>query len=380
MVRGMRGLATPWLLVTLGGCWLSGGEIADVIDGVDADTDADADADTDADADGDVEVVVSPGQGITGDVLTLTGGPFANDAEVRVGGASADVSDVASGEITAVVPTGDEGFYDVTVESSDGNGVARDAFFRWDDATGFASVVGEVAWYDYVGSYWYPSPPADSGTAVLHFLRSSSMTAVDLYGPDGVSGDCVLDYQPSLDVTSYPAFGESLALTTATGRRMDFDFADGQWENPDFGASVWTNGLWRLEAAGTPGTWPDLDVAGFVRTPDPFSVSQPAINGSNAPDILFGLQQFTWSTTGAGDFVIIDMTRYAGDTFAERLTCIVPDTGSYQTPLFPWSDWNSYDQITILVGRVIVTDVTLPSGGTVEVAGVRYVVGAGYQL
>ena len=86
------------------------------------------------------------------------------------------------------------------------------------------------------------------------------------------------------------------------------------------------------------------------------------------------------STTGAGDFVVIDMTRYAGDAFAERLTCIVPDTGSYQTPFFAWNDWNSYDQITILVGRVIVTDVTLPSGGTVQVAGVRYVVGAGYQL
>ena len=62
-----------------------------------------------------------------------------------------------------------------------------------------------------------------------------------------------------------------------------------------------------------------------------------------------------------------------------------PATGSLLaqstgTPVFAWNDWNSYDQITILVGRVTVTDVTLPSGGTVQVAGVRYVVGAGYQL
>jgi hypothetical protein len=380
VVRGISLL----FCVSLSGCWLSTGEISDVIGGdadtdVDADSDTDADTDADSDADVDIDFTISPEQGAVGQQVTLTGGPFGDDVTVRFDGDAADVLSTASDSVVVEVPNGAEGYVDVEVDSSEGSSSHGQPYFRWQNGAGKTGAVGEVIWYDYVGTYW--DDPTDSGEAHLGFVHPGTFAASDLYGPSGISGDCEYDWSPPSGLSGYPAFGNSLSLQTLTGRTLDFSFSNSEWVVPDFDASKWANGQdWKLRAGGTPDEWPPLVVDDFVHTPDPISVTYPAINGSSAPDVFPGFD-IDWSTTGAGDFVVIYLDRYAGGSDpVESLTCVVPDDGSFTTPWDGWSDWNSGEQITILVGRVTVSDVLLPSGATAEVAGVRYSVGAAFQF
>ena len=358
------------------GCWVSSSEIATVVNG-DADADADADSDADSDADADVSFSLDPDQGPAGQQVHVLGGPFAEDVVVKFGSTNAGILSTSSDDVLVEVPNGSEGYVDVTVASAAGPTPPARPFFRWQSGLGKTGAIGEIAWYDYVGGYW--DSAGDYGDAYVDLIHPANVHFTDVYGPSGVSSQCELDWSSSPSYQNYPAFGDTMTLSTRTGRVIALTNDGTGWNSPELTSDNWANGQdWDLSLPGN-GDWPDLDVPAFVHTPDPITVTSPAIGGTIAPFVSGG-DDLNWSTTGAGDFVVIFLVRYEGTTAVEDMTCVVPDDGQFTLPYsWEWGGWSFGDQMTIYVGRMTLGDAVLPSGASVEVAGARYAVGAAFQ-
>ena len=135
--------------------------------------------------------------------------------------------------------------------------------------------------------------------------------------------------------------------------------------------------------AGWP-PWPTFGIADLLRTPAPFQVTKPALDGAIPPTIpsTFEIQ---WTTGEAGDFVALRMFRYGDNGSAtvlkEEVRCLVADDGSFTVPASVWTDWETFYEIDVYVGRVLTTEESiLPHNNSKSgLAGVYWVVGLGYQ-
>lgn len=185
------------LLLPLSGCWLTPSEVGDKF-GPDADTDADADTDvdtdidTDTDADNPIILGIEPAYGTAagGTEVTLSVSGVGEDPVVRFGSIPAEILSSGGDIVRIRTPGGPPGPVDVTLESGGGSATSPGAFTWWPDGTGLASAMGELAWQDYLGTYWGSADP-DSGYARISFFEPADVTLAGRWAPD-VDG-CVTD-------------------------------------------------------------------------------------------------------------------------------------------------------------------------------------------
>jgi hypothetical protein len=348
MVAAMR----PSLLavLVLSGCWLSGREVRDKIE---------ADADTDADADVDGTIEVKP--------------PYGSSAGVTIIGST----------VVAVTPPGPPGEVAVEVRSAAGTVVADAAIRYWEDGGGRAAAAGEVNWNHYQGDYWEASA-VDYGTAWVQFVHPASIAYADLWG--GLLDSCQTDVTHTFDVETYDA-GTTIALEPPTGAPIELtwnptdlefqaDLLDGQWA-PDTAYEL---------SMGGAAPFPALDVDDFLVTPDNVRITSPNVDGT-IPGVIGPSFSLEWSGPFTGDYAVARLIRY--DEYGvpqDVVRCMLTDDGSFDVPAGVWDDWplpyfDPSQQVTIIVGRVHVSQATLPhNGGRVEVAGVRYAIGAVFTL
>jgi hypothetical protein len=380
MVVAMRTLrAVPWLL--LSGCWVTGPEI-DAKAGGDADADTDSDTDADSDVDVDIEVLsVEPAYGSTagGQVVTVNASPLDGQVSVSFGGEEATVVSIGGDEVVVEVPAGVEGFADVEVTSDTGSGTLTDGFAYWEDAAGRTSAVGEIFWWDYRGGYWGAGAD-DYGDAWVRLSTPTDLVHADMWAGSTLDR-CVTTAEPV--GVAWPegyALGTSLRLVSDSGASISMTRSGDLYSGAMAASDRLAGESWAMELDSV--GWPER-VDGFLEMPEPLQITEPFVDGADYTEIDYVFSSFTLSWTGGspGDYVVAQLIRWEGDFDVEYVSCTLRDDGSFNVQSSMFSDWYTGEQLTIIVGRVNVTNATMPtSGGTVEVGAVEYAVGAVWTL
>lgn len=365
-------MTSPLLLLWLPACWVTEGEIGARID-------ADADADTDTDTDSDTEVddrpfdilEISPAHGSNagGDVVEIALAEAVDGVtEVRFGSAVAKVLDADPRLITVEVPAvAGIALVDLTVEAGARTGLAPDAFRYWPDATGQTSVLGEMGWWAYQGTYW--GDAVDYGVGWFGFAEPTDADWGDLFGT-------------ALDTCSRTVSPPELdwrdpGVPTLVLDGTPFVYDRGLYESEAFGVSSLSDGG-ELDMDGSE-TWPMLEIPGFLAPISSVAITAPAVDGS-FPDVVLSSFQVSWSGTPA-DALVLQMYRYEGEDVVDEVTCRLKDDGKFSVPSSVWSRWTSGDQVTIALGRANFPEATLPfDNGRIRVATTWWSVGAVFSL
>jgi hypothetical protein len=388
----MRTLALP----LLGGCGFGlapafldedSGALPDSADPEDeGDADADADADADGDADADIRVdSIEPYYGTTagGDEVLIRASGFDEGASVRIGTVEAEVlsADPRRGEIKARTPRVDaEGPADVLVESGGGEGRLDDGFTYFADGTGLAGIAGAISWVDIVGNYWETEDPAGFGAASITLLAWPTEFSYWEFYSDRLDSCQAGGWTTDKEVYAYDGSAVRTArLVTNSGTRVDLQWSNTyySWSNHELASNEFGTS-WDLDAMQPDGL-PEFSVEDLARAGSSFSVSQPRIDGPQAPEVSRSLN-VTWSGSG-GDFVILYLARRdsSGRTAEEEVFCIANDDGTFQVPSSAWTAWPTGRQLDIQVGRANRGAGTLPyNGARSEVYGIRWIYGAGF--
>ncbi len=339
-----------------------------------ADTDADADADGDSDADGDTDsdtdvdgnvavTGVEPYYGTTagGQAVTITGGPFDSSATVRFGANSATVQSVNSSSLSVSTPSAtDEGSVDVIVATDAGSGSFEDAFFYFEDGQGEAGAIGVIGWYELLGNFW--KDPTPYGVAWTTFIVPQDFHIWDWYAPG--SDNCVDDsWSPTGEVYVYDMDVSTITIRPSSGSPATLSWDNGLLEyiNEDLSTSQFqANSTYSLDEI-TSSSFPAFSMSDLARTPSSFSITYPAMTGTQPARVNRNSFELRWSGSG-GDKVIIMAFLYnsAGSAIDQEVYCVVEDDGSFTIPSSAWSGFDSNRYIQVIVMRM------LESGGTID--------------
>jgi hypothetical protein len=346
----------------------SGDTAADGDADADADTDTDADADTDADGDADaVEPTldaVDPAYGTTagGTTVVLSGADFTPDVKVRIGGSLATISALTETSITAVTPGGAEGATEVRVATAGGEAALEDAFTYYADGTGKIGVLGSLSYYHYLGTYW-SGIPEDYGYALMYMTEPADFDWSEMYGAtlDTCSSSYVFD---GGDITLLST-GGTASLTGGAGA-IDLTWKKnyGYYLNGDLTSDdVSANTTWGFTF--TPDEeLPAFDVADFVTMPGALTITSPNLDSDQAPQVSKSFEVRWNGAAGDGAVVVVGLYASGAPEYAELLTCVVKDDGSFTIPNGAWSvAWPSAAegrQVDIMVGRYAASTATLP--------------------
>ena len=394
-------MKTPAMMLFLGGCsigldpHLSLGQdsgspvIIDSGEESDADADADTDADTDIDIDPDLADLditsISPAYGSTagGSSVVIQGGPFDSSALVYFGEEVAGISNISGSSITAITPaSAEEITKSVSVVTDTHGGKLKDAFDYYQDGTGLAGAIGSVFWYDYVGNYW-KSTGGTSGYAELTFIVPTDFHYWEFYVPtmdtcqpyDGsytYSGE-VLVYD--LDVSALTIAPSSGSPTSMAWNESTLFFSTDPIASNQYTKNAWYD----LQAPGS-GFLADMAVEDILRTSGNVTITQPAIQGNNPPNIDRN-QAFRW-TAGDADWIVIYMLMIdASNTSIEQgIICVVSDDGAFDVNTNEWSSWPTGRQVNILFTPAREETTILPHNNSESrVAGMYQMVGAGFS-
>ncbi|MFT5683118.1 MAG: hypothetical protein ACI8RZ_004045 [Myxococcota bacterium] len=387
------------LMLVLGGCSIglytetplgaSDSAATDTAPAEEADADTDTDADTDVDIDTGLAALdvirVSPPYGTTagGSQVVIEGGPFDSSAVVYFGDEAAGISSINGGSITAITPPADEeSTKSVTVITDTHGGKLKDAFDYFEDGTGLAGAVGSIFWYDYVGNYW-GGTSAGEGFAEMSFIVPTDfhywqffVPTIDTCQPYGgtyaYSGELLVYELGVSSLTVTPSSGNPTTL--AWDKNSLFFTAD-----PIAGNQYTKNALYDLTAP-TDGPLAGMAVQDFFRAGGDVTVSQPAIQGSNAPDI-YRNQSFRW-TAGNADWIMIYMLVLdASQTNVDQgIICVVSDDGAFDVSSTEFSAWPTGRQVNILFTPALELRTTLPHNNSESrIAGMYQMVGAGFS-
>ncbi len=355
----------------------------------DADTDSDTDADTDVDIDTSLEELditsVSPPYGSTagGSQVVIQGGPFDSSAVVYFGGEVAGISSISGGSITAITPAvAEEGTRSVSVITDTHGGKLKDSFDYYQDGTGLAGAIGSIFWYDYVGNYWGGSSQTD-GFAELTLIVPTDfhywqffVPTMDTCQPYGGT------YSYSGDLYVYELGVSSLTITPSSGAAttLAWDEASLFFTADPIASNQYTKNAWYDLSAPTGGPLAGMGVEDVLRAGGNVTVTQPAIQGNNPPDI-YRNQSVRW-TAGDADWIIIYMLMLdATQTSIEQgIICVVSDDGVFDVNSSEFTSWTTGRQVNILFTPVRETTTILPhNNAESRVAGMYQMVGAGFS-
>jgi hypothetical protein len=130
------------------------------------------------------------------------------------------------------------------------------------------------------------------------------------------------------------------------------------------------------------GDWSGIVLDDLVEVPIGLEVQSPALDVGVPRKVE---RQFTleWDQRVPADYVAIVLekaTREANGSLSidQKVTCAVPDSGSFTVPGTVWRSWQAGDVVTVSVGRVFEGNgLTLPhNNATTAVSGIYWVAGA----
>lgn len=333
-----------------------------------------------------------PSFGTHGDWVTVRGGPFPADTFVTFDDIPSLVTEWRSErELRVRVPDVQVGPFlggvrqiDVEAISSEAGVATPSGLFTYFTPLSDVESVGAVGLVQRsqaVGGYWSDRPetlhrvqiqfPVDSRQDYLERLFTAR------------ADTCVSDDAPPQGIIIYRLEPEYLELRYEPS---DFLFepirVERDWSQASYIAtfdeqSFRTERAYRLHIPpGASGQWPSFDVQDFVGKLTSLQLEQPAIAGSELPQVSRSIA-FRWLPP-PGDveesYVTLQLSRVrfgpgANVVEIEEVYCTAIDDGEFDTPPL-WSSWlpfsdgqPEYDQIEIRVARVVRAEAIMPHNG-----------------
>jgi hypothetical protein len=326
---------------------------ADVDVDVDADSDVDVDTDTDTDAPSIDIDSIDPNYGTNGggSIVEIRGGPFDQSVQVMFGNAAGSVLQVNPSLLRVQTPvTSQEGLVDVTVTTETGAGQSDDGFTYWPDATGKSGAIGELRWVHWLGSYWDPSPPEDSGLAWWaliqpndeHFYHWAFSPTDDSCASDYFYSNSLSNYNLGVSTTSFDVNGRTLTLSDTNNNQL--------WEKTLTPSEYVQGATYHLNEISGSG-FPSFGIENITQAPSSFVVTSPYLDGSTPPSIG---RNFTvnWSGATADRMVLILERMDSSQNSLETVTCVARNDGSFSVPASAWSGWQAGGIVFIFVGAL----------------------------
>ncbi|MDG1483541.1 MAG: IPT/TIG domain-containing protein [Myxococcota bacterium] len=388
------------LMLVLGGCNIGlyaelplnpdeadSGVIDTSVEEADADTDADTDTDIDIDTGLDsLDVTqITPPYGTTagGSQVVIDGGPFDSSAVVYFGDEVAGISSISGSSITVITPeVTSESTRSVTVITDTHGGKLKNAFDYYQDGAGLAGAIGSIFIYDYVGNYW-KGGGATEGFAELTFVvptdfhywefYAPTMDSCQPYGGSYAYGGELLVYELGVSaLTVTPSSGTPTSLTW--DEKSLFFRAD------SIAGNQYTKNAFYDLTALSGGALSGMAVNDILRAGGDVTVSQPAIQGNNPPDISRN-QSFRWSS-GSADWILIYMLMYdtKQQNIEQGIICVVADDGMFDISSSEFSSWPTGRRVDILFTPVREYNTILPHNDSESrIAGMYQMYGAGFS-
>jgi len=303
-----------------------------------------------------------------GSLVLITGGPFDRFATVFIGGEEAAVVSATSDALTVETPIGVAGVTELEVVS--GGGVSTHSFRYWPDATGLVGLKGSVEFVDVVGDYWADGG-FDRARAEIALVEPVAFESWEAFSP--TFNSCVSDWALPSDT---PVDGLEEVTLVSADVRIDLESdADGFFG--DQGVSPGES--YDLEPSGD---WDGVVLDDLTEVPVGLQVQSPAldVNVPRQVERQFGIE---WDRAAPADYVaiVLEKSHLETDgslTIEQKVSCAVPDAGSFTVPGSVWREWTSGDVIAVSVGRVFEGNgVVLPhNNATAAVSGIYWVSGA----
>ena len=380
-----RSAMLAWAAAPLAGCWLSNDEVIAKYNSPfpGEDTDISVSPDPSEDTDGSDELPslvlqkVSPVGGTTigNNEVVLTVAGLVGTPVVTFGESLGTIRSIDGNQVhVGAPPSAQEGWVSVEVRDQGRNSRLEQGYRYWPDGEGQVGAIGEVAYYAYAGDYWEGTPVND-GDASVRFMRPGNYSPRQIHGSS--LDHCQSGYEEPYLSGLYHTGAASLTLTADAGPSITLQPNEDEYLG-DFLEDSWSPGDdWTITMPEGLG-WPELDIPAFLVTPAAFKLTSPPIDGAVVAEIAKNAFDLAWTGPYSGDYVVAQLFRFNGDEVEETVSCVIQDDGSFRVPQYVWSNWSAGSQITVVVGRAVLTEARLPvNRSNVGVAGVSYVVGAG---
>lgn len=300
--------------------------------------------------------------------VRITGGPFDRFAHVLVGGERAELVSATETELVVRTPPGVAG--PTTLEVQSDGATATHPFRYWPDAAGLVGLKGSIEFIDVVGDYWADGG-ADRAHAEIALIEPVAFESWEDFSP--TFNSCASDWSLPRDV---PLDGMDDVVLVSADVAIDLESDDDGF----FGdGGVAPGEMYGLEPSGD---WSGIVLDDLVEVPIGLQVQSPALDVGVPRKVE---RQFTleWDQRVPADYVAIVLekaTREANGSLSidQKVTCAVPDSGSFTVPGTVWRSWQAGDVVTVSVGRVFEGNgLTLPhNNATTAVSGIYWVAGA----
>jgi hypothetical protein len=356
-----------WVIVLLGGCWVSESQIQGQVDQIGDDS-----GDTGEDP-GPLEfTALEPAFGTNAGgypvVLALVGAT--PDLEVTFAGANAEVLERTATTVTVRAPAvGVVGPVDVKVEAGSRETTLERSFTYWEDGAGKVGLLGYVANYDFGRPYL--DEPGRYREAEVYFVDPINYDYLSEFAPG--MDDCKLNYfRPGAEPARFRPPLDAIRLEVGTEKaNLTFDEQEDSFVGALDGFWFPTSGKVDLSVDEAPG-WDSFVLRSAVSMPDAgFRMSVPSAESSPAyVDPSFDIQ---WTGGARADAVLVVLERYGLDgAVVDQVSCVLVDDGSHRIPDL-WSDWIPFQQIDVYIGRVNRGEGALPyNGASVGLIGVHW--------
>lgn len=327
---------------------------------------------------------IEPIHGLTtGDEpVVIRGGPFAADVQVRFGDEPAEVRTWLADELRVLTPQrSQEGWVDVTVTTSRGEGQRAQAYRYFRDGTDQTGMLGRLERVTQVGAL---ASLGETGTVQLGFLTPQSDASIFDTIADGWDS-CRRNWSPDLGWTLVDPGSESLTLTSSAGGAdivLAWDAAE-TWFNGTSGDGAVDADLlqvgdtWEVQGF-TSSDLPEFDVQALVTLPEAPVISSPDLQSTSLA-LGAGDLDFVWRADSSSTGLVFLLTLVDGGTGSqvERVSCLVQDDGSFSVPPTTFQSWEAGLTLYIKVGRAVETTSILPlNNADTRVVGVNAVLGA----
>lgn len=322
----------------------------------------------------------SPGAG--GLEVVINAGPLGANPQVTIGGFAADVVSSTEQEVIVSTPAGLNGLVDVTVRSGTRSDTLEQGLRYYPNESGKTSLYGSFSWIHWPGLDRDFSEPADSGFVWIRPIEPARISYTDVV-VGAPNDDCVSGHEP-MQAASRLIDTNTLSMSRAGGSPVSLAWNsqvaryEGTFNNGQFLAGT----TYDLDPISTD-AWPDVGVAGIVRVPDAFSVTQPDLEWRAFPTGFASNGTIRWSGGLPGDHMVIIIERFEGifgESVAEVVTCLATDDGEFQVPGDVWDNWSVGNSLRFWVGRLTRTQAVAPhTGATTDVVGASWVLGSGLQ-
>lgn len=334
-------------------------------------------------------LAVTPSFGTNGgnEFVTIDGGPFPSSPVVKFGGVEATVLSATRDQLQVSTPATDAvDWVPISVVGPDGEEIKKKhAYQFWADGNGLTGLWGEMFRLDYLGTYWSgpgtgPYQPPPQAQVRVVFFQPADIKYEQIWAP--YLDWCEVDYNPSLQASVVDTEMDALTVSGNGGQsiRLEPSTQDfGYFDALDVEPLLLSPGtVYALEEGDATGTWPAFGLDELVTFPDRPEILAPDINATFPPSVAADFElQWQPSMTGSYLVAIVSRTTGGGATIEERATCLLADDGQHAIPATTWSAWVPGEFLIVQLGRVSVTDRTLPHNrSTSQLVGVYWVYGA----